>query len=80
MRVTWAFAGLLGAVIGLTSDPAARWTGDMILAGIVLSIWVLAETMVRRNWSALLVLPATAILGMGCGLPLYLFLRSRKVT
>jgi len=34
--------------------------------------------MQRRNWIALLTLPALA-LGLGCALPLYLFIRSRRI-
>jgi hypothetical protein len=40
---------------------------------------VLAETLVRKNWEALLAIPATFMIGVSCGLPLYLFLRSRSV-
>ena len=41
--------------------------------------WIVAEVAVRRNWSALWAIPATALFGPGCGLPLYLFLRTRPV-
>ena len=34
---------------------------------------------VRRNWSALVAIPATFLIGVSCGLPLYLFLRTRPV-
>ncbi len=52
---------------------------DMGLAALVLSLWILAETRVRRNWSALWAIVAALVFGVGCGLPLYLFLRTRKV-
>jgi hypothetical protein len=35
---------------------------------------------VRRNWVALICIPATYMIGVSCALPLYLFLRSRPVT
>ena len=60
-----------GAVSGLT------W--DLIIAAIALTVWILAEVAVRRNWSGLLAIPATFCIGVSCGLPLYLFLRSRPV-
>lgn len=57
-------------------------TGMMLvldIAIIALSVFVIAETSVRRNWGALVVLPVTFLVGLNCGLPLYLFLRSRPV-
>lgn len=52
---------------------------DLTISALVLTIWVLAEVRVRRNWEALLAIPATFCIGVSCGLPLYLFLRSRPV-
>ena len=52
---------------------------DLTIAAIALTVFVLAEVAVRRNWSALWALPATWLIGVSCGLPLYLFLRSRKI-
>lgn len=54
-------------------------TWDLTIAAISLSIWALAETYVRKNWSALIAIPATFLIGVSCGLPLYLFLRTRPV-
>ena len=51
----------------------------MNVAVFALGVFVIAETAVRRNWDALIVLPATALFGPNLGLPLYLFLRSRPV-
>ncbi len=65
----------------------ALWRGELlwhdaraseVVAQIALAIWCLIETMVRRNWAALMTLPALA-LGIGCALPLYLFIRSRRI-
>lgn len=53
---------------------------DLTIAAIALTLWVLAEVAVRRNWSALWAIPATFCIGLSCGLPLYLFLRTRPVT
>ncbi len=52
---------------------------DLTIAAITLTIWIIAEVAVRRNWIALLPLPAIYCIGVSCGLPLYLFLRSRPV-
>ncbi|KEJ96050.1 DUF2834 domain-containing protein [Sulfitobacter pseudonitzschiae] len=53
---------------------------DLTIAAIALTVWICAEVRVRRNWIALLAIPATFCIGVSCGLPLYLFLRTRPVT
>lgn len=53
---------------------------DLTISAIALSVWILAETWVRKNWLALIAIPATFCIGVSCGLPLYLFLRSKPVT
>ena len=53
---------------------------DLTVAAVTLTIFILAEVAVRRNWIGLLAIPATFCIGVSCGLPLYLFLRSRPVT
>ena len=55
-------------------------SGDLIIAEVTLGIWATAETLVRKNWSALWAIPVTFLVGISCGLPLYLFLRTRPVT
>ena len=52
---------------------------DLTVAAVTLTIWILAEVAVRRNWVALIAIPATFCIGVSCGLPLYLFLRSAPV-
>lgn len=52
---------------------------DLTIAAVTLTVWILAEVAVRRNWDALLAIPATFMIGVSCGLPLYLFLRARPV-
>lgn len=54
-------------------------TWDLTIAALALSIWIVAETRVRRNWLALIAIPATFGIGVSCGLPLYLFLRTRPI-
>lgn len=60
-----------GAVAGL------YW--DLVIAASALTVWILAEVSVRRNWLALIAIPATFGIGVSCGLPLYLFLRTRPI-
>ncbi|NSX53847.1 DUF2834 domain-containing protein [Parasulfitobacter algicola] len=52
---------------------------DLTIAAIALTVFVIAEVSVRKNWIALVAIPATFCIGVSCGLPLYLFLRSRPV-
>ncbi|WP_298295898.1 DUF2834 domain-containing protein [uncultured Litoreibacter sp.] len=52
---------------------------DLTIAAIALTVWIIAETWVRKNWIALVAIPATFCIGVSCGLPLYLFLRTRPV-
>ncbi len=52
---------------------------DLTIAAIALTVWVIAEVTVRRNWIGLLAIPATFCIGLSCGLPLYLFLRTAPV-
>ncbi|MEP3440411.1 MAG: DUF2834 domain-containing protein [Sulfitobacter sp.] len=52
---------------------------DLTIAAVALTVWIIAEVAVRRNWRALIAIPATFCIGVSCGLPLYLFLRSAPV-
>jgi len=74
----WSLSGMIDAwfVNAATTGMAL----DLLIAAIALIVWALAETWVRRNWIALLALPATVCIGVSCGLPLYLFLRSGRVS
>lgn len=52
---------------------------DLTIAAIALTVFILSETLVRRNWLALAAIPATFCIGVSCGLPLYLYLRSKPI-
>jgi hypothetical protein len=74
-------AGLGGLIEGWQVNAATTGLAwDLIIAAVALTVWILAETMVRRNWEALFAIPATFLIGVSCGLPLYLFLRSRPIS
>lgn len=62
------------------SDATSGLVWDLTIAALALTIWIISEVSVRRNWSALIAIPATFCIGVSCGLPLYLFLRSRPIT
>jgi hypothetical protein len=50
---------------------------DLTIAAVALTIWVIGETVQTRRWLGLVAIPATFCIGVSCGLPLYLFLRTR---
>jgi hypothetical protein len=52
---------------------------DLTIAAVTLVVWIVAEVAVRRNWLALIAIPATFCIGVSCGLPLYLFMRTAPV-
>jgi hypothetical protein len=72
----------LGAMIDAwyVNDATTGLTWDLTIAAVSLTIWIIAEVAVRRNWMALIAIPATYCIGVSCGLPLYLFLRSRPIS
>lgn len=68
-------SGLIDAWYVNASTTGLTW--DLTIAAVALTVWVLAETWQRRAWLNLVTIPATFGIGVSCGLPLYLFLRSR---
>ena len=70
-------AGMVAAWNANAASSGLVW--DLTIAAIALTVFVIAEVSVRRNWVALWAIPATFCIGVSCGLPLYLFLRSRPV-
>lgn len=76
MRLVWAALSLAGA-----AAAALAWappSPSEAVAMAALGLWCLTETMLRRNWLALVTLPAM-LAGLGLALPLYLFFRSRRI-
>lgn len=68
LREAWS---VNDAVVGL------GW--DLMIAAAALIIWICTEVWARRNFEALWAIPATLFIGVSCGLPLYLFLRTRPI-
>ncbi len=52
---------------------------DLTVAAVALTIWIVAECVARRRWGGLIAIPTIYCIGVSCGLPLYLFLRSRPI-
>lgn len=74
---TWDIMAMVDA--WHVNDATSGLVWDLTVAAVALTVWIISEVSVRRNWSALIAIPATFCIGVSCGLPLYLFLRSRPV-
>ena len=73
----WSLSAMVDAWHVNAAGSGLVW--DLTIAAVTLTVWILSEVAVRRNWEALLAIPATFCIGVSCGLPLYLFLRARPV-
>lgn len=71
-------AGMVEAWHANAASSGLVW--DLTIAAVTLTVFIIAEVAVRRNWLGLIAIPATFCIGVSCGLPLYLFLRTRPVT
>ena len=73
----WSLSAMVDAWHANTASSGLVW--DLTIAAIALTVWIVAEVAARRNWISLIAIPATFCIGVSCGLPLYLFLRTRPV-
>ena len=72
----WSLMAMVDAWHVNAATSGLVW--DLTIAAIALTVVVLAECRACTNGIlALLVIPATFCIGVSCGLPLYLFLRSK---
>ena len=69
----------LGAMVEAwnVNDAATGLTYDLTISAVALLVWVIAETARNGRWLNLIAIPATFCIGVSCGLPLYLWLRTR---
>ena len=54
-------SGLIDAWYVNASTHGLVW--DLTIAAITLTVWIIAETVVRKNWLALIAIPATFGIG-----------------
>lgn len=73
---SWSIMAMVDAWHANDATSGLVW--DLTIAAVTLTIWVIVEAISRRDWLSLLAIPATYCIGVSCGLPLYLFLRSRE--
>ncbi len=72
---TWDIMAMVDAWHANLATSGLVW--DLTIAAITLTIWAIYEGVSRKNYLSLLAVPATFMIGVSCGLPLYLYLRSR---
>jgi len=73
----WSLSAMLDA--WHVNDATSGLVWDLTIAAVALTVFIIAEATVRRDWLSLIAIPATFCIGVSCGLPLYLFLRSRPL-
>ncbi|MEM9011622.1 MAG: DUF2834 domain-containing protein [Pseudomonadota bacterium] len=59
------------------NDATTALVYDLTVAAVALTIFVIVESVTKRDYLGLVAVPATYMIGVSFGLPLYLFLRSR---
>ncbi|MBV1863587.1 MAG: DUF2834 domain-containing protein [Rhodobacteraceae bacterium] len=78
-----AIVGIILPIRRFLAEPtlnASSFSTDMIITAAALSVWIIAEVYVRRDyWVALVCIPAIFAIGVSCAFPLYLFLRTRPI-
>jgi hypothetical protein len=72
---TWNIMAMVDAWHANLATSGLVW--DLTVAAVTLTIWAIYEALSRKNYLSLLAVPATFMIGVSCGLPLYLYLRSR---
>ena len=72
---TWDIMAMVDAWHANAATSGLVW--DLTIAAVTLTIWAIYEAFSRKNYLSLLAVPATFMIGVSCGLPLYLYLRSR---
>ena len=72
---TWSIMAMVDA--WHVNDATSGLVWDLTVAAVALTIWVIYEAATTKEWLRLIAIPATFCIGVSCGLPLYLYLRSR---
>ncbi len=73
----WDLMAMVDAWHANAATSGLVW--DLTIAAVALTIWIITEAFQKKNYLSLIAIPATFCIGVSCGLPLYLYLRSRVV-
>ena len=60
------------------NDATSGLVWDLTVAAVALTVWIIYEVVVTRDWISLIAIPTIFGIGVSCGLPLYLFFRLRR--
>lgn len=60
------------------TDAGTGLVYDLTWSWLVICVWALVESVPRRDWAALSVIPLGFVIGVSCALPLYLYFRARR--
>ena len=74
---SWSIMAMVDAWHVNKATSGLVW--DLTIAAVALTIWAISEAYKSKNWLSLIAIPATFCIGVSCGLPLYLYLRTRVV-
>ncbi|SFO88818.1 DUF2834 domain-containing protein [Tranquillimonas alkanivorans] len=72
----WDWGGMIDAWYANASVTGLTW--DLTISAIAFTVWAVAESVISRDWTRLVAVPVTVLIGLSCALPLYLFLRLRR--
>ena len=70
--------GLLAQSLG-ASEPSRGLTSAIVIASLATVVFIVGEATTRRDWLSMICVPVTLLLGAAVGLPLYLFMRLRRL-
>ncbi len=70
----WSLGDMVQAWHVNAASSGLVW--DLTIAATALSLWIIAEVIRNRKFFHLIAIAATFCIGVSCGLPLYLYLRS----
>lgn len=73
----FSLMGMVDAWHANAASSGLVW--DLTIAAVALTLWIVVEAVQGKPRTGLIAIPATFCIGVSCGLPLYLFLRSRPV-
>lgn len=73
----WSISGMVDAWHANLASSGLVW--DLTIAAVALTFWIIVETVQTKHWRGLIAIPTIFCIGVSCGLPFYLFLRSRRI-
>lgn len=73
---TWDIMAMVDAWHVNAATSGLVW--DLTIAAVTLTVFIVAECIQKKRYLGLLAIPTIYGIGVSCGLPLYLYLRSKR--